>query len=287
MILRLVMLSMLLAPLGLRAEDAAIAWTKDVVFAEPGGEKLKLDLAIPAQGDGPFPVIVCIHGGAWRAGNKSGMRDWLAALAAKGYAAASIDYRLAPASKFPAQIEDVKDAIRYLRAHAKDLKLDAEHFATLGESAGGHLALLAAFTDAKDGLEGKADANAPNTRVQAVVNFYGPTDFTSKTDWDAFRLAQAKDFLGTADQTAEVVKNASPITYLDAKDPPVLTIHGAGDRVVPIGQAKHLHEALRKDGVKEKLVVLEGQGHGWRGETKSTTMQQSVEFLDGILKPMK
>ncbi|MCW8131252.1 MAG: alpha/beta hydrolase [Planctomycetota bacterium] len=287
MLRRLWLVALLLVPFALRAEDAAVAWTRDVVFAEPGGEKLKLDLAKPAQGDGPFPIVVCIHGGAWRAGNKAGMREWLAALAAKGYAAALIDYRLAPASKFPAQIEDVKDAIRYLRAHAKDLKLDPERLATLGESAGGHLALLAGFTEAKDGLEGKPAADAPSTRVQAIVNFYGPTDFTSKTDWDAVRLAQAKDFLGTADQTAEVVKKASPITYLDAKDPPVLTIHGADDRVVPVDQAKHLHEALKKDGVKEKLVVLEGQGHGWRGETKTDTMRQAVEFLNEALKAAK
>jgi acetyl esterase/lipase len=268
-----------------RAQDVPIQ--KDIVYGKAGGEELKLDLARPAKGEGPFPLVVCLHGGAWQLGHRSAQHPRLRLLAGHGYVAATVGYRLAPKHPFPAQIEDARAAVRFLRAHAKDYNIDPSRVAAVGDSAGGHLALLLGLMDAKDD---------PPSKAQAVVNYFGPTDlrtWSATPQGDAILKAAVKgkdtnallkDLLGTTDRKAAVTAKASPLTYVDAKDPPVLTFQGTADPLVPAEQAKALHEALKKAGVVERLVLLEGAGHGWGGKDKERTDRLMLEFLDKHLK---
>ena len=261
-----------------RSEEPKTVLQSDLVFAKAGDEEVKLDFARPA-GDGPFPLVVCIHGGAWHHGDKKDVCGWLEVLPKHGFAAAAVNYRLAPKHKFPAQIEDVKCAVRYLRSRAGELKIDPKRFAALGESAGGHLALLAGLLEAKDGMEGGGPNAEQSSRVQAVVNFYGPADLTADTPWTEIKRAQANAVFGTLDQKSETAARASPVTYINAGDPPVLTCHGTLDPVVPVEQARRLHSALKKAGVSERLEVIEGAAHGWKGKEWERTTVLALEFL--------
>jgi acetyl esterase/lipase len=285
-----------LAPLGAAGATPEVPIEKDVVYGKAGGVELKLDLARPAKGAGPFPLVVCLHGGGWQLGHRKAHHPTLQLLARHGYVAASVGYRLAPKHRWPAQIEDAKCAVRFLRAHAKDYNIDPNKVGALGDSAGGHLALLLGLMDARDGLEGAGEHAKQPSKVQAVVNYYGPTDLRT---WSATPLGDVmlkaatrgrdgngllEDFLGTADRKAAVMAKASPITYVDAKDAPVLTFQGTDDPLVPLSQARALHAALRKAGVAEKLEVLEGRGHGWGGKDKERTDRLAVEWFDRHLK---
>ena len=138
---------------------------QDVVYGKGGNEVLRLDLATPAQGAGPFPALVCIHGGSWRSGDKSWYRNQILTFAEQDYVAVSINYRLAPQYKFPAQVEDAKCAVRFLRAHAAEFKIDPAKLAAIGDSAGGHLALMLAFMDPADGLEGSGGYPEQSSKV--------------------------------------------------------------------------------------------------------------------------
>jgi len=120
--------------------------------------------------------------------------------------------------------------------------------------------------------------------VQAVVNYFGPNDFTLPGDYSEHVKMLVRDFLGTDDPTSDAAKKASPVTYIDAKDPPVLTFHGTLDPLVPVATSKRLHEILKEKGVTEKLEILEGKGHGWSGEDRAKTMKETVEFFDKYLK---
>ncbi len=280
------------------AAEPDIPIEKGIVFGKGGDVELKLDLARPPKGDGPFPLVVCIHGGAWQFGNRTAHHRTIRLLADHGYVAATVQYRLSPKYQFPAQVEDVKCAVRFLRANAKKYAIDPEHVAALGDSAGGHLSLLLGVMDSGDGLEGKGGNAGQPSKVQAVVNYYGPTDLST---WAATRLGDQmlkagtgkdgdtllKDFVGTADRKDSIMKKASPLTYIDAKDAAVLTLHGTTDQLVAVEQAKKLHAALKKAGVSERLEVLEGAGHGWGGEQRNRTDRLTVEFLDKYLKSKK
>jgi acetyl esterase/lipase len=265
-----------------------------IAYAKRGDENLHMDMARP-EGAGPFPAVVCIHGGGWEIGHRVTHHRTIRLLAAHGYVAVSIDYRLAPKHKFPAQIEDAKAAVRFLRSGAADYGIDPLRIAAMGESAGGHLALLLGTLDEKDGLDGQGDGDRRSSKVAAVVNYFGPTDLTR---WKIPPLVDdllhkkfgrrsdslLENFLGTCDRKAPIMVQASPINYIDAGDAPVLTFHGLLDPIVPAEQAILLHEALRKAGVAEKLVTLPMASHGWGGAERERTDRLMVEFLDGRMK---
>ena len=270
-----------------------VAYTRDVVYGHAGGVELKLDVAAPVRGEGPFPAVVCIHGGAWQAGKKEDLEFFARYLAEQGYVAATVAYRLAPAHLWPAQIEDVKCAVRYLRAHAKELNIDPANIFATGASAGGHLSLMLGLMEAKDGLEGAGGAAEFPSTVRGVANFFGPTDFkvwTAAGETDAVKPEDKKSqaqqileaWLGTSDRASDVVRQASPITYVRAGNPPILTFQGTTDEIVPASQATLLHEALKQAGIQQKLVLMEGEGHGWGGEKMVGSMQETVAFFDGI-----
>ena len=270
---------------------------RDVVYGKAGDMELKLDLARPASGAGPFPAIVMIHGGGWRNGDKKAYIPVLRRFADAGYVGASVNYRLTPAHRFPAQVEDVKCAVRYLRERAQELKIDPDRIGALGHSAGGHLALMLGALGASDGLEGTGGHADRSSRVTAVVNYFGPADLAREGPGvvpgndPAARQKVAdlldellRDLLGTADRKDPAMAKASPVTYLTADDAPVLTFHGTEDLLVPVEQARILHDALRKAGVSERLEILEGEGHGWKGEAVEKTNRIAFEFLEKHLR---
>jgi acetyl esterase/lipase len=265
----------------------------DLVYSTVDGVELGLDLARPAAAASPAPLVICIHGGGWQKGGKQTYRPLLQLLAASGYAAATIDYRLAPAHKFPAQIDDVRVAVRFLRQKAQEWSLDAERITVLGDSAGGHLALLAAL---KQGPAKNRRGCESAKEIDLVVNFYGGADLAR---WQPPEEGEALiragfdgkassdllfDLLGTRDRNDPVYKRASPVTYIDACDPPVLSFHGDSDLLVPMSQSEILHEALRKAGVEEELVIVPGQGHGWSGAELERTARITLEFLSKHLR---
>jgi acetyl esterase/lipase len=266
-------------------DKGGVRFEKNLTYAKAAGQELQLDLALPADGDGPFPCVVCIHGGGWRAGKRQDLAKLTEILAAKGFVAATVTYRLAPAHRFPAQIEDCKAAVRWLRAHAAKYKINPDKVGAVGFSAGGHLSCLLGTADKDAGLEGGEGNLDRSSRVQAVVSFFGPTDFTTK-DWtaDAEKAFLIPFLGGTLAEQPDAYKKASPITYVSKDDPPFLFFHGDKDRLVSVGQSRKLAKQLQAAGVAARVVVLEGEGHGWGGATLDRTLRQTVEFFEEKLK---
>ena len=261
----------------------------------PGGAH-GMDLTVPS-GPGPFPVVLYIHGGAWLEGDRSEAQPLVDRQARRGYAVASIDYRLTSVAKFPAQIHDVKAAVRWLRAHAGQYRLDPARFASWGASAGGHLAMLVGTSANVPALEDLAQGNpTESSAVQAVVDWYGPTDFLqmdaqtvagcASQHHDAADSPESK-LVGCQIQTCpQKVAAANPITYVDAADPPMLLMHGSKDCTVPTPQAGLMDAALKAKGVGSTLVIVSGLGHDFDGmRSSSARMQQLDDFLDRALYP--
>jgi acetyl esterase/lipase len=203
------------SPIGAAEEPKAAADSlQEIVYAKAGTTELKLDLMSPATAEGPFPAVLVIHGGAWRAGNKADVRPIMPEFVRHGYVAISPQYRFCPKETFPAQVHDVKAAVRWIKANAKQYRIDPDRIGAIGFSAGGHLALMLGLTAAGDGLEGETGANSDSkppattgdTRVKAVVNFFGPTDLAAK-DIPDISKPLVKDFLGgTPDAKPEAAK---------------------------------------------------------------------------------
>jgi len=265
---------------------------RDVVFGTGGGRPLRLNIIRPKNAPGgPMPVVVWVHGGAWRGGSREGRRTL--PLARRGYFTVSIEYRLSQEARFPAQIEDCKCAIRWLRAHARDYKIEPKRIGVWGSSAGGHLVALLGTSGGVEDLEGKGGWENQSSRVQAVCDFYGPTDFTrmneggSFMDHDAANSPESQLVGGPIQENKEACRKASPITYVTPDDPPFLIVHGEEDRLVPINQSELLYEALKKAGVEATFVRVKRGRHGFRGETDPSPeriQEMVVEFFDKHLK---
>lgn len=263
---------------------APIETENDVVYTKAGETELKLDVIRPGSGDGPFPAIIVIHGGAWRAGTRKDNAALQQDLARRGYVTISPQYRFCPKETFPAQVHDVKAAVRWLKTNAAKYHVDPERIGTVGFSAGGHLSLMLGVTSEKDGLEGDAAPGAPNTRIQAVVNFFGPTDLGAD-DIPPISKPLVKDFLGgTPQEKPEASAKASPLTYVTSDDPPILTFQGTKDPLVPHSQAVKLTEAMTKAGVPGRVELLVGAGHGWGGTDQQSTKADTFAFFDKYLK---
>jgi acetyl esterase/lipase len=260
--------------------------TRDVEYVPDGHERQKLDLYLPSDGKNS-PLVVWIHGGAWQGGNKE--RPPALPLLRSGYAVASINYRLSQHARFPAQLEDCKAAIRWLRAHAGQYGYNADRIAVWGASAGGHLvALLGTTSDVKEFDVGENIDQS--SAVQAVVDFFGPTDFLqinaqagaeSRLDHDAADSPESRLIGGPVLDNPEKAKRANPITYISAGDPPFLIMHGEEDHTVPIGQSELLDTALEKAGIESTLRRIPNAGHGFAGPEIARTVHT---FLDRHLK---
>ena len=249
-------------------EPPSNVWLQaDIEYSRVGG-RLEMDVAIPRQGEGPFPAVVCIHGGGFRAGSRKSYVDVAYRLAQAGYVAATVSYRLSPKNQFPAHVEDVKAAVRFLRANAARFQIDPARIGTTGGSAGGHLALMLGLTGGVDEFEGSGPALDQSSRVQAVVNFYGPTDFTKS--YEPGKSVDAAEVLpmflgGDLGHARSLHVKASPINWVSPDDAPTLTIHGTKDRFVAFEHAEWITDRLQQAGVDAELLKLEGADHGFRG----------------------
>lgn len=258
-----------------------VEFTRDVVYGKGGGEDLKLNISRPKGGAKNLPCVVFIHGGGWAAGDRAGHDDATWNMARAGYVSATIGYRLAPKHKFPAQVHDVKAAIRYLRAHADKHGLDPKRIGACGFSAGAHLSMMLGVTDKDDGLEGEGGWADQSSAVQAVVAFFGPTDLTAADLPEQTKPILAGFIGGTLDEKREEYKRASPITYVGKGDAPTLIIQGTKDALIPHTQAFAMVEAMTRAGVPGRADVLVGAGHGWGGNTSEFrhTIASMTAFL--------
>ncbi|MCX6849856.1 MAG: alpha/beta hydrolase [Verrucomicrobia bacterium] len=253
-----------------QGQIAGVQAHRDLVYVEGGHERHKLDLYLPEKAEGPLPLIIWVHGGGWQNGSKDGCPPLRAGYVAQGYAVASINYRLSGHAVFPAQIEDCKAAIRWLRAHAKEYSLDPQRFGVWGSSAGGHLvALIGASGDVKAFDVG---ANlGQSSRVQAVCDYYGPTDFTVFVTTPGYEShatdssPEAKLIGGAVMQNKDKAARVNPITYVSKDDPPFLVVHGDKDPTVPINQSQLLFDALKQSEVSVHFHTIHGAGHGGPG----------------------
>jgi acetyl esterase/lipase len=257
---------------------------RNVAYIEGGHERNRLDLYLPRDAAKPLPLIVWIHGGGWMGGNKDGCPA--AHFATKGYVVASINYRLSQHAAFPAQIEDCKAAIRWLRANAKKYHIDPDRVGVWGGSAGGYLVSLLGTTAGIKDLEGTGGNLDQSSRVQAVVDWYGPTDFVH---WDpkfnkAVNSMIAQLLGGPAPENEAKARRASPLTYVSKDAAPILIVHGNKDDIVPLSQSEQFAEALKKAGVEVTLQVIPGSGHGGPAFTTPDNSRRIEEFFARHLK---
>lgn len=263
-----------------------VVFEADIAYGKGGDEDLKLDMSRPKDAKGPLPVVVVIHGGGWKAGDRKAHDNLTWLLAQRGYAAVTVEYRLCPKHVWPAQVEDVKCAVRFLRANAEKYGLDGKHIGAVGFSAGAHLALMLGTVD-DPALEGKGGWEKESSKVQAAVSFFGPTDLLAK-DLPEQSLGILNEFLGGSQaEKAEAYRAASPLAHVSAGDAPALLIQGTKDPLIPTAQATVMAEALKKAGVKTRTDILEGAGHGWGGAELQRTLDETYEFFDAELKPAK
>jgi acetyl esterase/lipase len=263
---------------------------KDVTYGNADNVALKLDIYYPKTAAGALPVVMYVHGGAWTQGEKddgAGMSE-IPELVRRGYLVVSVNYRLAPQHKFPAQIEDVKCAVRFLRAKASSYGLNPDKIGVWGGSAGGHLVALLGTSDVSAGLEGSGGYAYQSSRVQAVVDFFGPADLSVL--FRGNRGALMDDVFGTSNADSQVLKLASPVTYISRDDPPFLIIHGDKDIVVPLNQSQILYDRLSAAGIPATLVVVKNAGHSFTptgGSISPTRIEITTmvaDFFDKYLK---
>ncbi|MBT4140480.1 MAG: alpha/beta hydrolase, partial [Candidatus Latescibacteria bacterium] len=267
-------------PKGVRVE-------KDLVYGTVSDRELVLDVYWHPDAEEAMPLLIWVHGGAWRKGSKSNVGNVLPMLS-KGYAVASVGYRLSGEAIFPAQIQDCKAAVRWLRAHAGDYKLNGDKFAAWGSSAGGHLvALLGTANDVADWEVG--DHLDVSSRVQAVCDWFGPTDFLrmndvkGKMDHDPANSPESELVGAPIQEHPDLAGNANPISYVSGDESPFLIMHGGQDFTVLKNQSELLNVALQEQGVSSTLVLIDDQGHGFRGE-RADIMKLVEGFFDERLK---
>ena len=246
---------------------------RDLEYIPNGHERNRLDLYLPTATSKPLPVIVYVHGGGWVGGDK---RQCPAIpFATNGFAVASINYRFSQHAIFPAQIHDCKAAIRWLRANATKYGLDAEHIGAWGGSAGGQLVMLLGTTDGVKEFEGPGGNENQSSRVQAVVDWFGPSDFLTVGPKDT----RTNLLGGDAQQNKAMAIKASPITYVSSNAAPFLIMHGAADNVVAPAQSEIFHQALKQAGVDTTLIIVEGAGHSGSKFTSPENLKQIENFF--------
>ncbi len=263
----------------------------DVVYGEAGGQSLKLDIYSPKpEPTSPRPAIMIIHGGGWSAGSRKGALQQSIAktFSQEGFVCICVGYRLVTrdSNKYPAAVDDVQRAVRWIRANAVKYHIDPNRIGAIGDSAGGHLVSLLGTRETRDNSD--QTLARFSSKVNCVVNLYGPADFTIKASpaVSSTALSILTNFFGkTQEQAPDIYQDASPVAHVSSKSAPFLIFHGSQDFLVPLDQSQRLHDALKKAGVEVKLVVVE-DGHGFRKkENQELFLQETRAFFVRHLKP--
>ena len=259
---------------------------KDVVYATVEGKPLALDLYVPSRADAA-PLLVWVHGGAWSQGTKANPpRHFIA----HGIATASLDFRQSTEARFPAQVHDIKAAIRFLRARAQTYGYRADRIAIAGSSSGGHLAALVGVTTGHPALEGTVgDHRQESSAVHAIVSYFGASNLqTILAQSTPFGLNMRRPALerllgALPDEARELAKLASPVEHVDRQDPPLFLLHGDQDPQMPINQAHELHGAYERLGLDAQLRVLYGAAHGGNVFYSPPHLKPVLDFLDRVI----
>jgi acetyl esterase/lipase len=261
---------------------------KDVEYSNPDNQPLKLDLTTPKKIEGLAPAIIAIHGGGWSGGSKEFWDGICGFFARRGYVAISVNYRFAPKYTFPAEVDDVKTAVRWLRANAKRLKIDPERIGAVGDSAGGHLSMMLGTTGEQPEFGADHEHPGISSRVQCVVDFYGPTDFPN-----AYGMSPAVDKLFRQFVNEDIKQSrrrhvlASPMYWVTPDSAPMLLIHGTKDPVVSFHQAEEMRDRLKDAAVEVEFMPIEGGGHGFGGAPLEKAYGAMFAFFDKHLKNEK
>ena len=272
-------------PSGVKAE-------RNIAYVENGHPNQVLDLFLPGQPSGkPLPLMIWIHGGAWMGGSQA--NPPVLYLVPKGFAVASIQHRFSSDAIWPAQAYDCKAAIRFLRANAAKYNFDPNHFGVGGDSSGGHLAAFVGTSGDVKEMEGDLGNTNVSSRVQAVVDWFGPTDVTfmaqqsgphSMIRHDAPDSPESRLLGGPVQEKRDLAKTANPLTYIDKNDPPFLIMHGDNDQLVPLGQSVVLAKALIDAGVEVTMKTIPGAGHEGPQFRNAESQRLVEEFLSRKLK---
>jgi acetyl esterase/lipase len=257
----------------------------NVAYAQADPQQI-MDIVRPRTAAGQHrPAVVCIHGGGFRAGSRKGYLDQCVRLAQRGYVAATVDYRLAPAAPFPAAVHDVKAAVRYLRANAVRLDIDPSRIGVTGGSAGGHLALFLGLTAGMPEFEGEGPNRDQSSKVSCVVDYYGPSDFTKSYGRSVDAAEVLPLFLGGDLNHARLMHlRASPLNWVTPSAAPTLAIQGTRDRYVAYEQSVWIIDRLLAAGVEAELETIEGADHGFKGPDAERAERRMMTFFDRYLK---
>jgi acetyl esterase/lipase len=273
-------LILFLTPLAAQTPEPRFTVLPDVQYCTGGGKPLLMDVFVPQHRTRtPTPAVLWIHGGGWERGDKNG-NSGAQLLADEGFVTASLFYRLSGDSPFPADIEDCKCAIRFLRANAAKYGVDPDRVGVAGASAGGHLAELVATADQSAGLEGNGGWQNVSSKVQAASAYYGVSDFTvGATQFQHHTgLVVLKLFRGTEKDKPELYRKASPIFYVSKDDPPLLLVHGEKDDLVPFDQSVRMAEAYRRAALSVEFIAVKNAGHDFE-QVGDAPVSPSVEAI--------
>lgn len=264
---------------------ASVTWEEGIEYSNPDEQHLKLNMARPKNGEGPFPAVICIHGGGFRAGTREGYDALCVRLAERGFVAATVTYRLAPKYQFPAAVHDTKAAVRWLRANAKKYNVNPDRIGVTGGSAGGHLAQFLGVTAHVPQFEGTGGNPEQSSSVTCVVNVYGPSDFTKSYG----KSVDAHEVLplwlgGNLETKRDLHIQASPLYWVTPDAAPTLCIHGTEDKYVAHEQAVWIVDKMKAVTVKAELLTLEGAGHGFKGADLEKADRAVFEYFEKNLK---
>ena len=284
----LLLVTLLAADVGLAAElvvPETVVFERDIEYSNPDNQHLQLNLARPRTITGRLPAVLFIHGGGFRAGTRDGYNALCVKFAERGFVAATVAYRLAPKHQFPAQVHDVKAAVRWLRANAGKYQIDPVRIGVTGGSAGGHLAQFLGVTTGVKEFEGDGGNAAESSGVTCVVNQYGPSDFTKSYGKSVDAAEVLPLFLGGNLETARqrhIV--SSPLNWVTPNAVPTLILHGTEDKYVAYEQAVWMRDRLQSSGVEVELITFESAGHGFKGADAEKAEQATFSFFEKHLK---
>jgi len=272
---------------------AGIQTHRDLVYRTDQRREVRLDLYLPHRppGLGRVPVVILIHGGGWRGGSKESVKGMAIQLTKGGYAVAAIDYLLSRPTRasWPTNFEDCQEAVRWVRSHATDYRIDPARIAAVGVSAGGHLAsLLGTWADrpgrAAHNETDSSLSQGSSARVQAVVSMYGPTDLAGDRTVAPLPTSPVQLMLGGEKKEREhAYREATPLNHVTSDDPPVLLIHGSDDQLVPPEQSEALALALESAGVKNRLILIDHAAHGFGFHVRNRQiLPEILAFLDSV-----